>query len=120
MRLKGVGIAQDTFGWVCDGAILNATRGFAMIAVAIYAASGRWQREVPSEVVSFLSNIKVKYIKFSNTQSRVVAGLVDSAINSKTNRSLEDPFFLQTNFSVLLSGRPAESKQRCRCTKPVC
>ena len=38
VRPKGVGIAHDTFGWVCDGAIINATRGFAMIAVAIFAA----------------------------------------------------------------------------------
>ena len=95
VRPKGVGVCNEPFGWVCDGAIINATRGFAMIAVAFFAAaSGRWHGEVPSEVEEVLSNIKAKYIKFSNAQSRVVAGLVDSAINSKTNRSIEDPIFL--------------------------
>jgi len=94
VRPVGVGVSHDCFGWVCDGAIVNATRGFAMIAVAVFLATGQWQHAVPAEIVDFLSNIKVRYIKYTDSQSRLVAGLVDSAINNKTNRSIEDPIFL--------------------------
>jgi hypothetical protein len=88
VRPVGVGVSHDCFGWVCDGAVVNATRGFAMIAVAVFLAIGQWQHAVPAEIVDFLSNIKVRYIKYTDSQSRLVAGLVDSAINNKTNRSI--------------------------------
>ena len=88
----------DHGGWVCDGAVANATRGFAMVALAAFAAmpasGGKAPVPVPVEVVDLLSNIKVKYNKYSSTQARVVAGLVDSAINSRVNRSIEDPIYL--------------------------
>ena len=35
IRPVGVGVPHDCFGWACDGAVINATRGFAMVAVAI-------------------------------------------------------------------------------------
>ena len=104
IRPVGVGVSHDCFGWVCDGAMINATRGFAMIAVAVFLGAGQWQHAVPAEIVDFLSKIKVKYIRYVNSQSRMVASLVDSAVNNKTNRSVEDPIFLANELRRLSLG----------------
>ena len=95
VRPKGNSTPLDEFGWMCDGAVINGTRGFAMVALAIFSVVGQWQRSVPAEVLDLLTNIKVKYTKHNTTQSRLVASLVDSVINNKVNRSMEDPSFLK-------------------------
>ena len=93
VRPKGHGACLDCFGWACDGAVVNATRGFFLIGLALFIV-GQWQHEVPTEAVDLLSNIKVKYTKHPSMQARVVSNLVKSAVNSRVNRSIEDPVFL--------------------------
>ena len=68
-------------------------RGFALIGLALFIV-GQWQHEVPTEAVDVLSNIKVKYTKHASMQALVVSNLVESAVNSRVNRSIEDPVFL--------------------------
>ena len=93
VRPKGHGASLDCFGWACDGALVNATRGFALFALALFIVD-QWEHEVPTEAVDLLSNIKVKYTKHASMQARVVSNLVESAVNSRVNRSIEDPVFL--------------------------
>ena len=64
LRPKGHGASLDTFGWACDGVLVNATRGFAMVALTMFIV-GQWQHEVPTVVVDLRSDMKVTYMKFT-------------------------------------------------------
>ena len=93
VRPKGQGASLDAFGWACDGALVNAARGFALIGLALFIV-GQWQHDVPTEALDLLSNIKVKYKTHASIQAHVVSNLVESALNSNANRSADDPVFL--------------------------
>jgi hypothetical protein len=100
------------FGWVPDGAIVNGTRSFALSVLAMYSLVGHWADvthasawpgEVPAAIGAKLSAVKCKYVRRENMQDRVLSNLVESAVNNKTNRSIEDPIFM------------SQEMMRCSC-----
>ena len=106
--VRPVAAMQDLsyFGWMPDGSIANGTRAFALSVLAMYSLVGRWVcnnqwseglhwvGDIPVAIGTLLSKIKCKYIRHDNLQNRVLSNLVESAVNSKTNRSIQDPLFL--------------------------
>ena len=95
VRPVGPNTPQSQFGWACDGAVVNSTRGFALTALALFIV-GQWQQSdgaVHHEIIETLADIKVKYTKHKDMQARLVQGLVDSAVN-KVNRSIHVSIFV--------------------------
>ena len=95
----------STVGWMPDGSIANGTRAFALSILALYYLVGRWgsncwsaglrwQGDIPEAIGTVLSNIRCKYVRHDNLPTRVLSNLVESAVNSKTNRSIQDPICL--------------------------
>ena len=137
LRPRGEG-ELGTFGWLPDGDIANGTRAFALAAMGLYATVGQWQPatpwpeevmsalgdvawtgDIPKEVVAALSDIRVRTVVYASSQQRLVQNLVDSAINHKVNRSIEDPIFLSREMRRSMVGAQtvktvmALYKQRC-------
>ena len=107
VRPISAGRDLSLFGWMPDGSIVNGTRAFALSVLALFSIVGHWQPElqrwpkefkwqgpVPAKVLDVLQKVKCKYVRHDNLQSRVLANLIETAVNSKTNRSIEDPLFL--------------------------
>ena len=111
VRPIGPSTPQSQFGWACDGAVVNSTRGFALTALALFIV-GQWQQSsaVPPEIIEALVDIKVKYTKHKDMQSRVVASLIESAVNNRVNRSIDDPIFLANELSNKSLSNPAAIK----------
>ena len=106
LRPESARVDLSCFGWMSDGSIVNGTRAFALSVLALYSLVGRWQVNrawpenlywpgaIPPDVVGVLVGIKCKFTRHENLTMRTLSNLVESAVHSKTNRSIEDPIFM--------------------------
>ena len=116
VRPCAAGADLSRWGWMPDGSIANGSKAFALSALALFSVAGRWQHDqfcrgdpekptpwpadlkwsglVPEKVCKALQEVSAQFVKHDNLQARVLSNLIETAVNSKTNRSIEDPIFL--------------------------
>ena len=87
----------SSFGYGCDGPMVNSTTVFALVALALYALETG--ATMPSAIVQELSGVRVQYTKHASGMDRLVANMVTSNVNSKINRSMDDPLLLAGELS---------------------
>ena len=80
------------FGYGADGGMINSTIMFALCAVVLYAVETN--TEVPPTWQRKLQNIPAQYTRHDNSCARLVNTMVTSAVDSKVNRSMDDPLVL--------------------------
>ena len=84
--------ALSLFGYGSDGAMVNSTILCALVALLLYAVDTGVQ--MPDAIVQELSGVKVQYAKHASGMERLVANMITSNVNSKINRSMDDPLLL--------------------------
>ena len=86
------GDALSLFGYGSDGAMINSTILCALVALVLYAVDTGAQ--MPDAIVQELSGVAVQYSKHASGMDRLVANMITSNVNSKINRSMDDPLLL--------------------------
>ena len=84
--------ALSLFGYGSDGAMVNSTILCALVALVLYAVDTGVQ--MPDAIVQELSAVKVQYAKHASGMDRLVSNMVTSNVNSRINRSMDDPLLL--------------------------
>ena len=82
----------SAFGFGADGAMVNGTYVFALVAIVLFAVVQ--ETKVPDMLVKFLQDIPVQQTKADSSTSRMVESMVISNMQSTVNRSFDDPLLL--------------------------
>ena len=87
------GQTLNTFGWECDGAVINGIYSFIFTSLVAYAIINGVS-SMPQPMARALGAIQTQYKKHSNAEQRLLSSLVESQAQRFANRSMNDPFFL--------------------------
>ena len=82
----------SSFGYGCDGPMVNSTIVCALVALVLYAIETG--AAMPGAIVQELIGVRVQYTKRASGMDRLVENMVNSNVNSKINRSMDDPLLL--------------------------
>ena len=84
--------ALSLFGYGSDGAMVNSTILCALVALVLFAVETG--APMPDAIAQELSGVRVQYTKHASGMERLVANMVTSNVNSRINRSMDDPLLL--------------------------
>ena len=87
----------SAFGFGADGAMVNGTYLFALVALVLFAVEQG--TTAPPLLVTFLQAIPVQQKRADSTSARMVESMVTSAVQSTLNRSMDDPLLLAAEFA---------------------
>ena len=87
----------SAFGFGADGAMVNGTYLFALVALVLFAVEQG--TTVPPLLVTFLQAIPVQQKRADSTSARMVESMVTSAVQSTLNRSMDGPLLLAAEFA---------------------
>ena len=82
----------SAFGFGADGAMVNGTYLFALVALVVFAVVQ--ETIIPSLLVKFLQAIPVQHVRADSASARMVESMVTSAVQSTVNRTMDDPLLL--------------------------
>ena len=85
------------FGFGADGAMVNGTYLFALVALVVFAVVHG--TPMPPLLVKFLQAIPVQHARAESASARMVDSMITSAVQSTVNRTMDDPLLLAAELS---------------------